>query len=93
MASTDWIDKNIKIIKCENINWNDVQINNITSSIKHVSKVFLSLKGSAIILREPAAGNTSDLLRWPEHLNASGSHSPYKIWPGLWGHFYGFKIV
>ena len=62
MASTDWIDKNFKIIKCENINYNDVQINNITASIKHVSKVFLSLKGSAIALRERAAGNTSDLL-------------------------------
>ena len=24
---------------------------------------------------------------------ACGSYSPYKIRPGLWRHFYGFKIV
>ena len=28
-----------------------------------------------------------------QRILACASYSPYKIWPGLWRHFYGFKIV
>ena len=28
-----------------------------------------------------------------QRILACGSYSPYKIWPGLWRHFYGFKMV